>query len=229
MSELGGSLSPECTEVRDVLPELALGVLGGGERAHVLAHLDACRACREPAAGYAETVDALALAVPEVEPPLGFEQRTLARLRAERDVRPRRPVWKVLAAVAAVVAATTMVSVSVVKIVDVRSSARPSATEVRTSPMMGGNGQRAGRAFTTSGEGPYVFVAVSYGVPNGAYQVEVLGTGGRVARLGAVTITDGQGAWAGESPESVGALRSVRLVDRAGLAVCEARFATQEA
>ena len=229
MSELGGPLSPECSGARDLLPELALGVLGGGERAHVLAHLDHCRACRETAAGYAETVDALALSVPEVEPPLGFEQRTLARLRVERDVRPRRPVWKVLAAVAAVVAATTMVSVGLVKILDAKNSARPSATEVRAAPMMGGNGQRAGRAFATSGEGPYVFVAVSYGVPNGAYEVEVLGTGGRVARLGAVTIADGQGAWAGESPESVGAPRSVRLVDTAGLAVCEARFVGQGA
>lgn len=222
-------MSPECAVARDLLPELALGVLGGAERADALVHLETCRPCREVAAGYAGTVDALALAVPEVEPPVGFEARTLARLGTARTLRPRRPVWKVIAAVAAIVAATIAVSVGVVRILDARSSARPSATEVRAAPMMGEHGQRAGRAFAMSGDDRYVFVAVDYGVPNGAYTVEAVGAGGRVARLGAVTIEDGHGAWAGELPASVGAPRSVRLVDPAGVVVCEARFVGQKA
>ncbi|MGH9294327.1 MAG: hypothetical protein ACRD0B_03260, partial [Acidimicrobiales bacterium] len=76
-----GSNSP-CELVSALAPELALGTLGGAERAAALAHLEDCPCCRELVDGLAKTADALLVAARELDPPLGFEVRLLDRLRA---------------------------------------------------------------------------------------------------------------------------------------------------
>ncbi len=113
MSTAGG-----CGAVVELLPEVALGIVGGTERADVLAHLDGCSSCRETTAGFAATVDALPVLLGEAEPPSGFEARTLERLRAERDRVPRRTIVQRVLAVAALVAAVMIVSVAAVRIID---------------------------------------------------------------------------------------------------------------
>lgn len=80
-----------CEHVREVAPDIALGLLTGEERAEVLDHLEGCEACRAEVASLAVTADEVLLASPEVDPPPGFAERVLARLTAERaagDVLP---------------------------------------------------------------------------------------------------------------------------------------------
>jgi hypothetical protein len=60
--------------------EFALGLLDGAERAAVVAHLEGCRPCGAQVALLAEAGEQLLLLAPEVEPPVGFEQRVLAQV-----------------------------------------------------------------------------------------------------------------------------------------------------
>jgi hypothetical protein len=73
-----------CEHVRELAPDVALGLLTGEERAEALDHLEGCEACRAEVASLAVTADEVLLASPEADPPPGFTDRVLARLAAER-------------------------------------------------------------------------------------------------------------------------------------------------
>ena len=72
---------PTCPEVRELAPELALGIVGGPERAEALQHASECGPCRALVGELAEAADALTLLAAEAEPPPGFEERVLAEFR----------------------------------------------------------------------------------------------------------------------------------------------------
>src|SRR5215470_13289555 len=95
-----------CAKMRELAPELALDVLTGYERATAQAHLGQCAACRAYVGSLTQISDRLLTLVPPAEPPVGFEDRVLARMgMASRPVRqppPRR--WFSVAVVAAVAA-----------------------------------------------------------------------------------------------------------------------------
>ena len=83
-----------CAEVRELAPELALGILGGAERAEVVLHVNGCARCQAYVAELTEAADAIPQLVPEAEPPAGFEARVLHRLDDDgRRVAP--PVGRV--------------------------------------------------------------------------------------------------------------------------------------
>jgi hypothetical protein len=216
----------DCARIADRLPELALGILSGTERADVLAHLDTCASCRAESGEWAATVDVLPSLLAEAEPPAGFEGRTLERLRADQTRVPRRSMTQRILALAAVVAFVMVASIAVVRIIDARGSSSPS-TDVTSANMIGHRGRRAGDAFMTSGGERYLFVDVDYGVKTGMYRVEALDAQSGVTSLGHVFVSAGHGAWAGELPGGgKGATPAmVRLVDPDGHVLCAARFA----
>ncbi|GAA4549953.1 zf-HC2 domain-containing protein [Pseudonocardia xishanensis] len=80
----------DCATVRELAPELALGLVTGQERAAAMAHLQSCPGCRAELDRLAGVGDALRALVPPAEPPAGFEQRVLDRLERAREPRPRR-------------------------------------------------------------------------------------------------------------------------------------------
>jgi hypothetical protein len=92
----GGTANERCTELRDALTEVALGVADGTTRGAVMAHLATCESCREELSSLAAAADELLLLVPEREPSAGFEGRVLAQLVPERD--PRSPSTRAPAA-----------------------------------------------------------------------------------------------------------------------------------
>lgn len=69
-----------CGQERGRLVELALGVLAGDERADLVDHVGHCAACRAELSELVQVADLLVQAVPEDEPPAGFEASVLARL-----------------------------------------------------------------------------------------------------------------------------------------------------
>src|SRR5947209_9781138 len=119
-----------CAEVREFAPELALGILGGAERADVVLHVNGCARCQAYVVELTEAADAIPQLVPEMEPPTGFEGRVLQRLDEGRRRSRRR--W--FAAVAAVAAAAAILSVTVVRVVesgdDTQTALGPTATTV---------------------------------------------------------------------------------------------------
>lgn len=96
-----------CAQLREIAPELALGLLTGHDRASAIEHLDSCYHCRSEVAALAETADELLLLAPEAEPPPGFEGDVLASLglvsRLPASPAGRRPSPRVLVIAAAVV------------------------------------------------------------------------------------------------------------------------------
>src|SRR5947207_11994848 len=121
---------PTCPEVRELAPELALGIVGGPERAEALQHASECGPCRALVGELAEAADALMLLAPESEPPSGFEERVLAALRAPRW-RMRRRAAVMVAAAAAAAAIVSIVGVRVVERVQDTNQSVAAASDVR--------------------------------------------------------------------------------------------------
>jgi Putative zinc-finger len=97
-----------CTAVRSVLPEHALGVIGSAEAASVDRHLVTCAACRKEARDLERAATTMAFALAPAEPPAELETRVVGALhvvggssfpRAQhRHRRTRRTTALVLAA-----------------------------------------------------------------------------------------------------------------------------------
>lgn len=229
-----------CDEVRAVAPEMALGVLSGGERATVLTHLAGCEHCRDLVAELARVADGLLLAAPVAEPPPGFESSVLDRLASERGHRPpaldarRRRRVALVAAVAAValVAGGTVAGWAL---------ARPDPAEQRYfealravggdgltgAPMEDPEGDRVGEVFLYDGQPSWVFLTMDGwsgewgGVP---YLVRVDLADGRQVVLDGVTLGGGDGAWGSALDLDVDQVRWVGVVDATGRVYCGARL-----
>ena len=222
----GPNATNDCAVMADRLPELALGILGGAERAEVLDHLDRCSTCREASADWAATVDVLPGVLAEAEPPAGFASRAFERVHADQDREPRRSLTRRLLSVAAIVAFVMIGTLAAVRIIDARSSDTPST--VRSAQMVGHTGRHAGDVFMTLGHEQYVFLDVDYGVQTGTYRIEAVDAANQPTVLGTVNITGGHGAWAGELAGGKRGSREppamVRLVDSNGKVLCSAQF-----
>jgi putative zinc finger protein len=84
-----------CDDVRELAPELALGIVDGEERADALRHLTGCADCRRAVEELSEVADDLLMVAPLQEPSAGFESRVVAAMGlAEGSPRPKRPRWR---------------------------------------------------------------------------------------------------------------------------------------
>jgi hypothetical protein len=211
-----------CAEVRELAPELALGIVGGPERAEALQHASECGPCRSLVGELAEAADALPLLAAEAEPPPGFEERVLAALKAPRR-RNRRRIAALVAVTAAAATIVSIVGVRVVESVQETNRIVSAASDVRSAQMNGTNGLEVGNVFVSNGTPSSVVVNVNYWVPSGNYGIEFR-TGSTDKRLGDVHIHDGRGSWGGLAALPGGAAGSIVLVGTDGAVVCEARI-----
>jgi hypothetical protein len=230
-----------CAQARDLAPEVALGVLGGGDRAEVLLHMDRCPACRAHINELAETVDALALLAPEAEPPTGFEKRMLHAMGVQRHRGWRAVLFSRWAAVAAVagllVAASILGTLAGLGIIGGHKNAfgseyaetlqRMGGKSLKGAPMVAPGGKRTGDAFVYQGKSSWVFLSVDYGtMPSGTYRVMLDDAKGR-HMLGPVNVTTvGQGTFAAPAPGGGTKPTALRLVDEEERLMCEARFSS---
>jgi hypothetical protein len=70
-----------CQQVRDLLPELAIGVLPGQDRERLERHLASCAGCRKEAVDLEQAAATLALALPPAQVPAGLAGRVVSRVR----------------------------------------------------------------------------------------------------------------------------------------------------
>lgn len=152
-----------CSQLRDMAPDVALGLLTGKERAIALEHLEGCSGCRAEVAPLAGVADEVLLTAPEATPPEGFDRRVLARLteaRAAPTTAPSRPAGpghlharrgrhrrRKLAAGAVLAAAAAVVLVAAVLV----SRDDRSTPTVETAEMATGVGEVVGTATIRSG------------------------------------------------------------------------------
>jgi hypothetical protein len=82
-----------CEQVRELAPELAIGIADGQERDAALRHAATCPDCRRLISELSSVLDNLLLLAPSHEPPPGFASRTVARISppAARRRRPAQP------------------------------------------------------------------------------------------------------------------------------------------
>jgi predicted anti-sigma-YlaC factor YlaD len=95
-----------CLEVRELLPEMSIGVLPAPERERLGRHLQWCAGCRKEAGDLDRAAAALAFALPPASAPEELEDRVVARVRraAGAPVTRRRARTVAAAMVAAVIA-----------------------------------------------------------------------------------------------------------------------------
>jgi len=212
-----------CAQLREVAPELALGVLSGAERAEAIIHVNGCARCQALVNELTEVADALPLLAPEHEPPPGFESRVLAAGRARR----RRTTRRWVASIAAAAAAAAILSITIVRVVESNDSASTVAmrepVEVRMVTTPGA--YPAGWAYVTNGTS--VAVAVDYHFPSGRYRVVVVPHGGTSATIDTMTVADGRGSATGRSPVPLPGGSTIELVAAEGNTVCHGTVAPE--
>jgi hypothetical protein len=71
-----------CLEVRELLPEHAIGVLGELEHERIQRHLQTCAGCRKEAGDLGQAASTLAFALAPVPVPDGLGDRVVARIRS---------------------------------------------------------------------------------------------------------------------------------------------------
>ena len=209
--------SERCREVRDLIPELAMGVASGDARARALAHLAHCADCRRELEDVAGTVDALLLLAPVREPPSGFDARVLAAL----DEGQPRHRWRtgLLVAAAVVLVATLAAGLTWSRGADDREVAgqyREVLSIADGSYLRAADleidGTTSGNVFAYDGRPSWLFVTVE-DAPPGTYHVRLVGIDGRTHWIGTCTVEDGTGSW-GTTVD--GPIRSIDRVEMFG-------------
>lgn len=221
---------PICERVRELAPELALGIAAGEERARALAHLGSCPECRRYVAELAQVADDVLLLVPPAEPPVGFEGRVMRRLARDGTA----PRWRraLLAAALVLVAASGGTAATLaVTARDRELGAHYRSTLAQANgqyfgavPLRGAGGREAGRVFGYQGSPSWVVVVVEAGAGSGAYRVEAFGRDGTRDTLGTMEIASGEGAWTGILPRDLRSTAAIVLRPEEGGPGLEARF-----
>jgi predicted anti-sigma-YlaC factor YlaD len=210
-------VTSDCARLREVAPELALGVLVGAERGQALAHLAGCAECRHFVDEMSEVADSLLLLSADAEPPLGFESRVVARLAAGH---PRRRRWRWIAtAAAAVVLAAVATGIAVH-----HNDDRSGDGHVRTAALVGKTGKDAGDVYVMEGQPAWVVMAISSKGAGRTYLCELNFRDGRVVRAGQFTVPDHDGWWGIQVADGVDGLQSVRLLALDGTMIASAEF-----
>ena len=228
---MNGSYS--CEEMRDLAPELALGIATAEERALALKHLTRCTECREYLEDLSTIADDLMLLAPDREPSVGFESRVMGSFVPE----PKGRSW---GRATALVAAAALIAGLAAGGVYLSGSPARSAAQRYQRALASGNGKefsaatltdarlnKAGQAFYYRGRPSWVFVTVSEAEPvSGTYSVELVTKDGKGIQLGSITYTNGRGSWGRAVNLNVGDIKQLRCLDPRGDIVLEANFPT---
>ena len=217
-----------CAEVRDILPEIALGVAGGDERAGALQHLAHCADCRRELDQLSEVADELLLLAPEKEPPIGFESRVLDKVTVRA-----KPRWRGVALAAA--AALVLAAVAAGTVYRAGAHDRVLAAQYenvltrfdgeyfQTATLEGSPSGATGEVFGYQGSPSWLFVLVPGQGQDATYGITLETRLGRQMSLGTVDVSTTGGSWGKVIPVDLGDVARLRLDDANGHAL-EARF-----
>jgi hypothetical protein len=216
--------SGRCADTWPTLPELALGIADGEERALAIEHVASCSACRRELEELTMVGDDLLAMVPEREPPAGFEARVLARVGAGAEpARPRRRHLRrfAMAASAAAAAAATAIALTLSY-----SSDRQLAAQYRAALQQAHgqyfasarlhttDGRPAGTVFAYQGSPSWLFYVMDSGYASGAYREQIVTRSGRLITLPPFRLV--AGSWGVATPVPVRDVGVVRLIGEPG-------------
>jgi Putative zinc-finger len=209
-----------CAEIRAALPELALGIADGEERAAALEHVVTCASCRRELDELSAIADDLITLAPQQEPPGGFEARVLDQFKL-RQV-PRSPTrlgtrrFAFAGALLAAVAATAVVMTASY------SSDRRLASQYRAA-LQGADGQyfqsaglrtpsgnSAGIVFAYQGSPSWLFYVMSGRHASGSYSERIVTRSGKTITLPPFRLV--AASWGIATPVPLRDIASVTLV-----------------
>jgi hypothetical protein len=206
-----------CGHSRDLLAELATGVLTGHERAEALQQVAGCASCRAELAQLARAADALLLLSPEIEPPHGFEGRVIAALGQKPRPKTGR---RLLALAASVVLAAALGAAAVWR---ATAPDRSLADQTRqTLAIANGKylkalklttdaGTVAGTVFLYQGSPSWLLVNVTSAPNDGGYRLQLVGREGRSYAVGTCEVSGGTGTTAYQLKAPVDTITEVHM------------------
>jgi hypothetical protein len=209
-----------CAETRAVLPELALGIADGAERARALEHAIACADCRRELEELSAVADDLVALAPEREPPVGFEARVLDRLRVPERPRPvRARALRRLSFAAAALAAAAATAIGMVLAYgdDHRLASQYRAAlqgadgkYFQSGHLRAADGTVVGNVFGYEGSPSWVFYVLDARYRTGAYDERLVTRSGRTVDLPSFRLVDA--SWGIATPIPLRDIAVVRLV-----------------
>jgi hypothetical protein len=222
-----------CEQVRELAPEVALGIASAKERARALEHLVSCNECRAHVQELSAVADEILLLAPESEPPVGFESRVIDSFDAKAPS-PRRFQRVVLAAAAVLLIAAVAGGGTYLAGRHSRDLASRWASVLGTgngssfsAAALGdaNSGVNEGRAFLFRGDPSWIYVEVQ--APSsfsGTYGVQLVTSGGDTIPVGSVTYKNGRGSWGRSVDRSGMTITGLQCTDATGAVVLTARF-----
>jgi Putative zinc-finger len=213
-----------CEETRELLPELALGIADGAERARILEHVTDCVDCRRALERQSAVADELLVLAPEQEPPPGFEVSVLRSIQP--PAAPRRSFVRLLAPVAAVAAAVAITAEAMLvgfrderRLADQYRAtlAQANGTYFGAVPFADPAGRRGGVLFAYRGAPSWIVVTVAAPYRASIERAELVARSGRRIPLPSYRLTSG--AWGGAIPIDLGEVAAVHLVGHDGRSV----------
>jgi hypothetical protein len=228
-----------CEQVRDLAPELALGIAEGEERDAALRHLNGCSGCRQLVSELSSVGDELLQLAPAHDPPVGFESRVLGEVTMpprRRRVQPLARRWQWLAtAAAAVVLAATLGAGSVLlatagdrRLADGYQAvlSQGQGAYFLAAPLQGTQG-RVGTVFGYQGQPSWVMVTLQSPIRGeGRFQVQAVTRDGRYLSLGDAVLGGAKGSWGGQLPVDLSAVHELRFMGSDGRTAFTATFDT---
>jgi hypothetical protein len=219
------SAEMNCEQVREIAPDLAIGIADGQERDAALRHTSTCSDCRGLVADLSSTADELLPLAPEHEPPAGFASRTVARLgRLER----RRLGVRGLAIAASFALA---VAIGAGAVWTATSGERRLADSYRdvlsvgqgsffaAAPLRGQEGSE-GTVFGYAGQPSWMFATVDLPTASAQrFEVVLTTRDGRRLSLGSAVLGGSHDTWGASIPVELTAIDQLRFEDGEGRAV----------
>lgn len=226
-----------CERVRELAPELALGIAAGPERDDALRHLTTCGECRRLVAELSSVGEELLLLAPAHEPPAGFESRVLDAIRGEserglevvRAARPRpRRRWAMGLAAAAAIALSAVLGGGAVlvgtgddrRLADsYRAVLGVGQGSFFTAAALERAAGRIGTVFAYQGDPSWVVVTLD--TPFDTERVFVVSAktrGGSYVQLGRAELGGEHAVWGARLPFDVATVVGLRLVAEDGMA-----------
>jgi hypothetical protein len=227
----------KCEELHELAPEIALGTVGGEERAEALRHLSTCGECRVLVDRLSQVADELLMLAPEAEPPVGFESRVVEALGLPEPPRRRRVRWlaprwlapRLGPALAA--AAVTAVALIALYHDDHLTAERYRETldqangqYFQAEPLLDENGANGGVAFGYQGSPSWVLVTVEPAYRDVVTSGELVTEGKRTIPLPSLELDRNEGSWGGMIPVNLYKVASIRLLGERPGEVLEASF-----
>lgn len=222
----------DCRAMSEIAAELSLGMVSGDDRAHALSHMSRCAECRVLVEEMSRAADGLLLLGPQVEPPLGFESRVMARV-----VRRKRISWKGLIAAATFAALCAGVTGAVVNNAGAPFRERAEQYDklvaalggktLRAAELRGIDGSIVGKVYAYEGSGrqpSWVFLVLQDREGTGKYEVELQPISGEAITLAGLELKSGRASWATTAAIQVDNIQSVNIIDETGAPLYGADF-----